>query len=62
MRPDRVTLVAFLALIAIGGAVTVAIRLGSFELPPSWAAALRYAMAVPIFIALGIAQLARRRK
>ena len=51
MRPDRVTLAAFVGFVLIAGAVSVAIRLGSFELPPFWAATLRYAMAVPIFLA-----------
>jgi drug/metabolite transporter (DMT)-like permease len=55
MRPDRVTLVAFIGFVLIAGAVSVAIRLGSFELPPFWAAALRYAIAVPIFAALAVA-------
>jgi drug/metabolite transporter (DMT)-like permease len=55
MRPDRVTLAAFVGFVLIAGAVAVAIRLGSFELPPFWAAALRYAMAVTIFAALAIA-------
>jgi drug/metabolite transporter (DMT)-like permease len=55
MRPDRVTLAAFAGFVLIAGAVSVAIRLGSFELPPFWAASLRYAMAVPIFAALAIA-------
>jgi drug/metabolite transporter (DMT)-like permease len=55
MRPDRVTLAAFVSFVLIAGAVSVAIRLGSFELPPLWAATLRYAMAVTIFTAVGIA-------
>lgn len=55
MRPDRVTLIAFVGFVLIAGAVSVAIRLGSFELPPFWAATLRYAMAVTIFTALAIA-------
>jgi drug/metabolite transporter (DMT)-like permease len=55
MRPDRVTLAAFVGFVLIAGAVSVAIRLGSFELPPFWAATLRYAMAVTIFTALAIA-------
>ena len=55
MRPDRVTLAAFVGFVLISGAVSVAIRLGSFELPPFWAAALRYGMAVPIFAALAMA-------
>jgi drug/metabolite transporter (DMT)-like permease len=55
MRPDRVTLAAFVGFVLIAGAVSVAIRLGSFELPAFWAATLRYAMAVPIFAALAIA-------
>jgi drug/metabolite transporter (DMT)-like permease len=49
------TLAAFVGFVLIAGAVWVAIRLGSFELPPFWAAALRYAMAVTIFAALAIA-------
>ena len=55
MRPDRITLAAFVAFVLIAGAVSVAIRLGSFELPPFWAATLRYAMAVTIFTALAFA-------
>jgi drug/metabolite transporter (DMT)-like permease len=55
MRPDRVTVAAFVGFVLIAGAVSVAIRLGSFELPPFWAATLRYAMAVPIFITLAVA-------
>jgi drug/metabolite transporter (DMT)-like permease len=55
MRPDRVTLAAFVGFVLIAGAVSVAIRLGSFELPPFWAATLRYAMAVPILAALALA-------
>lgn len=55
MRPDRITLAAFVGFVVIAGAVSVAIRLGSFELPSFWAATLRYAMAVPIFIAVAIA-------
>jgi drug/metabolite transporter (DMT)-like permease len=53
--PDRVTLAAFVGFVLIAGAVAVAVRLGSFELPALWAASLRYAMAVPIFAALAIA-------
>jgi drug/metabolite transporter (DMT)-like permease len=56
MRPDRVTLAAFVGFILVAGAVSVAIRLGSFELPAFWAATLRYAMAVPIFAAVAIAR------
>lgn len=55
MRPDRVTLAAFVGFVLVAGAVSVAIRLGAFELPPFWAATLRYAMAVPIFAAVAIA-------
>jgi drug/metabolite transporter (DMT)-like permease len=55
MRPDRVTLAAFVGFVLIAGAVSVAIRLGSFELPPFWAATLRYAMAVAIFTGLAVA-------
>ena len=55
MRPDRVTIAAFICFVLIAGAVSVAIRLGAFELPSFWAATLRYAMAVPIFAALAIA-------
>jgi drug/metabolite transporter (DMT)-like permease len=46
---------AFVSFVLIAGAVSVAIRLGSFELPPFWAATLRYAMAVTIFTAVAIA-------
>ena len=55
MRPDRVTLAAFVTFVLIGGAVSVAIRLGSFELPPLWAATLRYAGATVAFSAIAIA-------
>ena len=55
MRPDRITMTAFAGFVLIAGAVSVAIRLGSFELAPMWAATLRYALAVPIFAAVAIA-------
>jgi drug/metabolite transporter (DMT)-like permease len=55
MRPDRITLVAFVGFVLIAGAVSVAIRLGGVELPSFWAATLRYAMAVLIFTVLAIA-------
>lgn len=55
MRPDRITLAAFVCFVLISGAVSVAIRLGSFELPPFWAASLRFAIAVAMLFALGIA-------
>lgn len=55
MRPDRITLAAFVGFVLMAGSVSVAIRLGSFELPPFWAATLRYAMAVAMFTGLAIA-------
>jgi drug/metabolite transporter (DMT)-like permease len=55
MRPDRVTVLAIAAFVLVNGAISVAIRLGSFELQPFWAATLRYAMAVPILAGIAIA-------
>lgn len=55
MRPDRVTLAAFVGFVLVSGAVSVAIRVGSFELPPFWAATLRYSIAVVILAALAVA-------
>lgn len=55
MRPDRITLAAFVCFVLIAGAVSVAIRLGSFELPPFWAASLRFAVAVAMLFGLGMA-------
>lgn len=43
--PDRLTLVAFATLVAIGGANSVAVRAGSAELPPFWGAFVRFALA-----------------
>ena len=55
MRPDRITLAAFAGFVLIAGLVSVAIRLGSFELAPFWAATLRYAMAVVILTGMALA-------
>lgn len=45
VRPDRVTLLAFLALVLIGGANAVAVKQTVAELAPFWGAATRFAAA-----------------
>jgi hypothetical protein len=45
-RVDRVTLVAFFAVVILGGSNAVAVRFSNFELPPFWGATLRFASAV----------------
>jgi drug/metabolite transporter (DMT)-like permease len=55
VRRDRLTLAAFAVFVVIAGAVPVAIRLGSFELPPLWAAGLRFGVAAAILAGLAIA-------
>jgi drug/metabolite transporter (DMT)-like permease len=55
VRPDRLTLGAFAVVVVIGGVVPVAIRLGGFELPPLWAAGLRFGIGAMILGGLAIA-------
>jgi drug/metabolite transporter (DMT)-like permease len=52
--PDRLTLAAFVTLIVIGGAASVAIRFSNQELPPFWGATLRFAAASLIFAVMVI--------
>jgi len=49
---DRTVAVVFLATIALGGSNAVAIRVGAAELPPIFAAALRFALAAGLLVAL----------
>jgi drug/metabolite transporter (DMT)-like permease len=51
-RVDRLTFVAFLAVVILGGSNAVAVRFSNFELPPFWGAALRFAAAAMIFWAI----------
>lgn len=46
---NRLTLIAFLAVVILGGSNAVAVRFSNFELPPFWGAALRFASAALIF-------------
>jgi len=48
-RVDGLTLVAFLAVVILGGSNAVAVRFSNFELPPFWGAAFRFASAAAIF-------------
>jgi drug/metabolite transporter (DMT)-like permease len=48
-RPERSVLVAFGALVLIGGSNAVAVHFSNVELPPFWGAALRFAAAALIF-------------
>lgn len=50
-RPDRLTLVAFAALIILGGSNSVAIRFSNVELPPFSGAAARFGAAALIMFA-----------
>ena len=44
-RPDRLTLVAFIILVILGGSNAVAVRFSNMELPPFFGAALRFTAA-----------------
>jgi drug/metabolite transporter (DMT)-like permease len=48
-RVDGLTLVAFFAVVLLGGSNAVAVRFSNFELPPFWGAAFRFASAAAIF-------------
>lgn len=48
-RPDRLTLLAFVGVVLLGGGNSVAIRLGNPELSPFWGATLRFAAASLVF-------------
>ncbi len=51
-RSDRATLLAFAALVVIGGSNAVAVRFSNLELPPFWGAAARFLAAAVIFWAI----------
>jgi drug/metabolite transporter (DMT)-like permease len=48
-RVDGLTLVAFFAVVILGGSNAVAVRFSNVELPPFWGAAFRFASAAAIF-------------
>ncbi len=48
-RIDNLTLIAFLALVFIGGSNAVAVRFSNLELPPFWGATIRFSAAAFIF-------------
>ena len=48
-RVDGLTLVAFLAVVILGGSNAVAVRFSNFELPPFWGATIRFGLAGIIF-------------
>jgi len=52
---DRVTLAAFIALVAMGGLSSIAVRIGSAELPPFWGSFLRFALASLILFGIVVA-------
>jgi drug/metabolite transporter (DMT)-like permease len=56
VRPDRLTPIAFVLLVLLGGANGVAVRFSNFELPPFWGAAFRLIAAALIFWAILIAR------
>ncbi len=51
-RIDSLTLLAFLALVVIGGSNAVAVKFSNLELPPFWGATIRFAAAAAIFWAI----------
>ena len=53
-KVDGLTLVAFLAVVILGGSNAVAVRFSNFELPPFWGAAFRFASAAVIFWAIAL--------
>jgi len=57
--PGRATLVAFLLVVMLGGVNAIAVRQSVLELPPLWAAALRFLVAGGLLLAFVIAT--RRR-
>lgn len=48
-KPDVSSIIAFLMVVLLGGANSVAIRFGNLELPPFWGAALRFIFSSLIF-------------
>jgi hypothetical protein len=48
-RISGMTLVAFVAVVILGGSNAVAVRFSNFELPPFWGATIRFASAAAIF-------------
>ena len=51
-QADRTTLIAFLALVVIGGSNAVAVRFSNGELPPFWGAGARFLLSAAIFWAI----------
>lgn len=56
VQPDVVTLAAYGSYVVIAGTIPVAVRLGGLELPPFWAAGLRFGLAAIGFGAIAILQ------
>jgi len=54
-RPDRATLLAFLALVLIGGANAIAVKQTVAELAPFWGAAMRFAAAGLLMLLIAVA-------
>ena len=50
-RPDALVLLAFVAVVLIGGSNFVAVRFSNRELPPFWGAGLRFAIAAALLLA-----------
>lgn len=53
-RPAKLTLLAFLLMVILGGSNAVAVRFSNLELPPFWGAASRFVLASLIFWAIVI--------
>lgn len=54
-RPDRTILLAFAAFVVIAGANAVAVKFAIAELPPFWAAAVRFGLAGLLLLGLTVA-------
>jgi drug/metabolite transporter (DMT)-like permease len=55
-RPDRTTLVAFSAIVLIGGLNFVSVKFSNAELPPLYGAAVRFAAAALLFVVIARAR------
>lgn len=56
MKSDRLTLVAFVLIVIIGGLNFVATRFSNRELPPFWGAGARIGAAALLLLAVGLIQ------
>lgn len=54
-RPDALTTTAFAAVVVLGGANFLAVRVSNLELAPFWGAGLRFSLAALVFVAIAAA-------